>query len=37
MRAIIGALFDRMAAVLWEITVLANLPVMDGMIFTWQR
>jgi CDP-diacylglycerol--glycerol-3-phosphate 3-phosphatidyltransferase len=34
---IIGALFDRMAAVLWVITVLGNLTVASRMIFTWQE
>ena len=33
---IIGALFDRMAPVLWVIAVLGNLTVIDRMIFTWQ-
>ena len=34
---IIGALFDRMAPVLWVIAVLANITVMARMIFTWQE
>lgn len=34
---IIGALFDRMAAVLWVIAVLGNLAVITRMIFTWQE
>lgn len=34
---IIGALFDRMAAVLWVIAVLGNLTVLHRMIFTWQE
>ena len=34
---IIGALFDRMAAVLWVIAVLGNLTVIHRMIFTWQE
>jgi len=33
---IIGALFDRMAPVLWVIAVLSNLTVVHRMIFTWQ-
>ena len=32
---IIGALFDRMAAVLWVIAILSNLTVVHRMIFTW--
>lgn len=32
---IIGALFLRMAAVLWVIAVLSNLTVIHRMIFTW--
>ncbi len=32
---IIGALFDRMAPVLWIIAVLGNLTVIHRMIFTW--
>jgi CDP-diacylglycerol--glycerol-3-phosphate 3-phosphatidyltransferase len=34
---IIGALFDRMAAVLWVIAVLGNLTVVHRMIYTWQE
>src|SRR5438477_6067370 len=34
---IIGALFDRMAPVLWVIAVLGNLTVIARMIFTWQE
>ena len=34
---IIGALFDRMAPVLWVIAVLANLSVAHRMIYTWQE
>lgn len=34
---IIGALFDRMAAVLWVIAILSNLTVVHRMIFTWQE
>jgi CDP-diacylglycerol--glycerol-3-phosphate 3-phosphatidyltransferase len=34
---IIGALFDRMAAVLWIIAVLGNLTVIHRMIFTYQE
>ena len=34
---IIGALFDRMAPVLWVIAVLSNVTVMHRMIFTWQE
>jgi CDP-diacylglycerol--glycerol-3-phosphate 3-phosphatidyltransferase len=34
---IIGALFDRMAPVLWVVAVLSNLTVIDRMIFTWQE
>ncbi len=34
---IIGALFDRMAPVLWIIAVLANITVIHRMIFTWQE
>ena len=33
---IIGALFDRMAPVLWVIAVLSNITVAHRMIFTWQ-
>lgn len=34
---IIGALFDRVAPVLWVIAVLGNLTVIHRMIFTWQE
>ena len=34
---IIGALADRMAAVLWVIAVLGNLTVIHRMIYTWQE
>src|SRR3954447_4924637 len=34
---IIGALFDRMAPVLWVIAILGNLTVLTRMIFTWQE
>jgi CDP-diacylglycerol---glycerol-3-phosphate 3-phosphatidyltransferase len=34
---IIGALFDRMAPVLWVIAVLGNLTVFHRMLFTWQE
>jgi CDP-diacylglycerol---glycerol-3-phosphate 3-phosphatidyltransferase len=34
---IIGALFDRMAAVLWVSAVLSNLTVVHRMIYTWQE
>jgi len=34
---IIGALFDRMAPVLWVIAVLSNLTVFHRMLFTWQE
>jgi CDP-diacylglycerol--glycerol-3-phosphate 3-phosphatidyltransferase len=34
---IIGALFDRMAPVLWVIAILGNLTVLHRMIFTWQE
>ncbi len=34
---IIGALFNRMAQVLWVIAVLGNLTVIARMIFTWQE
>ena len=33
---IIGALFDRMAAVLWVIAVLANVTVVHRIVYTWQ-
>jgi CDP-diacylglycerol--glycerol-3-phosphate 3-phosphatidyltransferase len=34
---IIGALFDRMAPVLWVTAVLSNLTVIHRMIHTWQE
>ena len=34
---IIGALFDRMAPVLWVIAVLSNLTVIHRMVFTYQE
>ncbi len=34
---IIGALFDRMAPVLWVIALLSNLTVVHRMIYTWQE
>ncbi len=34
---IIGALFDRMAPVLWVIAVLSNVTVIHRIIYTWQR
>jgi CDP-diacylglycerol--glycerol-3-phosphate 3-phosphatidyltransferase len=34
---IIGALFERMAPVLWVIAVLSNLTVVHRMIYTWQE
>ncbi len=34
---IIGALFDKMAPVLWVIAVLANLTVIHRMIYTFQE
>jgi len=34
---IIGALFDRMAPVLWTIAVLGNLTVIHRMVFTYQE
>jgi CDP-diacylglycerol--glycerol-3-phosphate 3-phosphatidyltransferase len=34
---IIGALFDRMAPVLWVIAVLSNVTVVHRMVFTWQE
>jgi CDP-diacylglycerol--glycerol-3-phosphate 3-phosphatidyltransferase len=34
---IIGALFDRMAAVLWVIAVIGNITVIHRMIYTWQK
>jgi hypothetical protein len=35
--SIVGALFDRMAPVLWVIAVLSNLTVIHRMIYTWQE
>jgi CDP-diacylglycerol--glycerol-3-phosphate 3-phosphatidyltransferase len=34
---IIGALFNRMAQVLWVIAVLANITVMHRMLHTWRE
>jgi CDP-diacylglycerol--glycerol-3-phosphate 3-phosphatidyltransferase len=34
---IIGALFDRMAPVLWVIAVLSNITVIHRMTFTYQE
>jgi CDP-diacylglycerol--glycerol-3-phosphate 3-phosphatidyltransferase len=34
---IIGALFGRMAQVLWVIAILSNLTVVHRMIYTWQE
>jgi CDP-diacylglycerol--glycerol-3-phosphate 3-phosphatidyltransferase len=34
---IIGALFGRMAQVLWVIAVIANISVIHRMIYTWQE
>ena len=34
---IVGALFDRMAAVLWVIAVLSNVTVVHRMIYTFQQ
>lgn len=34
---ILGALFDRMAPVLWVIAVLSNLTVIHRMTYTWQE
>ena len=34
---IIGALFDRMAPVLWVIAVLANVTVVHRILYTWQK
>ncbi|MBI4460841.1 MAG: CDP-alcohol phosphatidyltransferase family protein [Acidobacteria bacterium] len=34
---IIGALFNRMAPVLWIIAVLSNITVIHRMIYTWQQ
>src|SRR5438094_4516026 len=34
---IIGALFNRMAQVLWVLAILSNITVLSRMIFTWQE
>jgi CDP-diacylglycerol--glycerol-3-phosphate 3-phosphatidyltransferase len=34
---IIGALFDRMASVLWIIAVLSNITVIHRVVHTWQQ
>jgi len=34
---ILGALFQRMAQVLWVIAILSNLTVVHRMVFTWQE
>jgi CDP-diacylglycerol--glycerol-3-phosphate 3-phosphatidyltransferase len=34
---IIGALFDRMAPVLWIIAILSNLTVVHRMFYTWEQ
>ena len=34
---IIGALFDRMAPVLWVLAVLSNVTVIHRIIYTWQE
>jgi len=34
---ILGALFDRMAPVLWVIAVLSNLTVIYRMVYTWEQ
>lgn len=34
---IIGALFNRMAPVLWVIAVLSNITVIHRMVYTWQE
>jgi CDP-diacylglycerol--glycerol-3-phosphate 3-phosphatidyltransferase len=34
---IIGALFDRMAPVLWVIALLSNITVIHRMIYTWKE
>jgi CDP-diacylglycerol--glycerol-3-phosphate 3-phosphatidyltransferase len=34
---IIGALFNRMAPVLWVIAVIANITVIHRMLFTWRQ
>jgi CDP-diacylglycerol--glycerol-3-phosphate 3-phosphatidyltransferase len=34
---IIGALFNRMAPVLWVIAIIANISVIHRMLYTWQE
>jgi CDP-diacylglycerol--glycerol-3-phosphate 3-phosphatidyltransferase len=34
---IIGALFDRMAPVLWVLAILSNITVIHRMYYTWQQ
>ena len=34
---IIGAVFNRMAPVLWVIAVLSNITVIHRMVYTWQE
>ena len=34
---IIGALFDKMAPVLWVMAILSNLTVVHRMIYTWHE
>ena len=34
---IVGALFDRMAPVLWILAVLSNITVVHRMVYTWQQ
>jgi CDP-diacylglycerol--glycerol-3-phosphate 3-phosphatidyltransferase len=34
---IIGALFNRMAPVLWVIAVIGNISVVHRMLYTWQE
>jgi CDP-diacylglycerol--glycerol-3-phosphate 3-phosphatidyltransferase len=34
---ILGALFDRMAPVLWVIAVLSNVTVIYRMVYTWEQ
>ena len=34
---IIGGLFDRMAPVLWVISVVSTLTVIHRIVFTWQE
>jgi CDP-diacylglycerol--glycerol-3-phosphate 3-phosphatidyltransferase len=34
---ILGALFDRMAPVLWVIAVLGNITVIHRMVYTWEQ